>query len=310
VDDDVGSRHTEVPVRALVVTPNTKFGLELGEAPDPVASPDQVLIEVRHASLNFGDVSSAASGTPGKVPGWDASGIVTQAAADGSGPAVGTEVVSFGYTGAWGKIRAVKTADVAAVPAGVDLAVAAALPTAAAAALRALRASGSVEGRRVLITGASGGVGRYAVQLAAIEGAHVIAASRRGEGLAELGAKEVVAELDGLAPVDVIIDTVGGSQLVRAWGVLAPGGVLQSVGWTSGEPATFPPYGTVGLPKSLMSFETGPAVGTDLEHLLSLIAEDKLTVDLGWRGSWTRFDEAAEALFARKVAGKAVLDLD
>jgi NADPH:quinone reductase-like Zn-dependent oxidoreductase len=90
----------------------------------------------------------------------------------------------------------------------------------------------------VLITGASGGVGRFAVQLAAHAGAYVISSvgsAARGEGLAQRGADEVVVGLDGLdQPVDVVLDSVGGPQLVVAWRLLAPGGSLQSIGWTSG----------------------------------------------------------------------------
>lgn len=297
-------------MRALVTTPGTKFGVALAEAPDPVASPDQVIVEVRNVSLNFGDVRGAGTAKPGEVPGWDAAGVVVEAAANGSGPAVGTRVLTFGYGGAWAERRAVPLDEVGVVPDGVDLAVAAALPVAGVTALRALRASGPLGDKRVLITGASGGVGRYAVQLAALEGAHVIAAARRGDGLAELGAKEVVTEVTGLDPVDVILDSVGGQQLVDAWQVLAPGGVLQSIGWTSGEPATFPVYGTVGQPKSLKSFQAGVGFGPDMEYLLGLVERGKLAVDLGYRGSWREFDAAAEALLGRKVAGKAVVRID
>jgi NADPH:quinone reductase-like Zn-dependent oxidoreductase len=162
----------------------------------------------------------------------------------------------------------------------------------------------------VLITGASGGVGRYAVQLAAADGAHVIAAARRGEGLAELGAKEVVTTLDGLAPVDVILDSVGGPQLVQAWEVLAPGGVIQSYGWTSLEPATFQPYATVGVPKSLRAFESVSPFGPDIEYVLRQVNEGKLVVDLGWHASWHKFEDAIAALRGRQVSGKAVLDID
>jgi NADPH:quinone reductase len=297
-------------MRALVVSPGSPFGLVLGEAPDPTPAPHQTLVRVEHSSLNFGDVSNAANGKPGTVPGWDAAGVVVAAAQDGSGPAVGQRTVSFGYAGAWAELRAVPTEEVAVVPDGVDLAVAAALPVAGVTALRALRGAGPLLGRRVLVTGASGGVGRYAVQLAALAGAHVVAAARRGEGLAELGAAEVVASPEGLAPVDAVIETVGGPTLVAAWAALAPGGVLRSIGWTSGEPAVIPPYGTVGLAKSLMPFQAGSAFGTDLAYLLELVAAGRLIVDVGWRGSWQRFDEAAAALLGRQVTGKAVLDHD
>lgn len=297
-------------MRALVVAPETPFGLTLAEVPDPVPAPDQVLVEVAHTSLNYGEVNNAYGHPDGVVLGWDASGVVAVAAPDGSGPAVGTRVVTIGSVGAWAQRRAVSVSDLAVVPDSVDLAVAATLPVAGVTALRALRRSGALLGRRVLVTGASGGVGRFAVQLAALGGAHVIASAGRGAGLAELGAHEVVTGVEGVDSVDVVVDNVGGSQLVRLWEALRPGGVIQSVGWTSGEPATFPPYATVGPAKSLTSFQSGTDFGEDMSHLLDLVAEGKLTVDIGWRGSWQRFDEAADALLARRVTGKAVLDVD
>jgi len=117
-------------------------------------------------------------------------GVVISAAADGSGRPAGTRVVTFGYSGGWAELRAADTAEVAAVPSAVDLGLAAAIPAAGVTALRALRRLGPVAERRVLITGASGGVGRFAVQLAARAGAHVIASvgnPERGDGLARLG---------------------------------------------------------------------------------------------------------------------------
>jgi NADPH2:quinone reductase len=87
-----------------------------------------------------------------------------------------------------------------------------------------------VEVHHASLTGASGGVGRFAVRLASIAGGHVIAAvgsAARGEGLAEAGADEVVVGLQGIGtPVDVVLDSVGGPHLVAAWQLLAPGGSL------------------------------------------------------------------------------------
>ncbi len=132
--------------------------------------------------------------------------------------------------GAFAERSAVEVGALAEVPPSVDLAEAAASPVAGVAALRALRAAGAVLGKRVLITGASGGVGRFAVQLAAHAGAHVIASVgsvARGEGLAKAGADEVVVGLDGVdQPVDVVLDNVGGPQLVAAWEQARGGGRL------------------------------------------------------------------------------------
>ena len=116
--------------------------------------------------------------------------------------------------------------------------------------------------------------------------------------------------LEGLAQaVDVVLDNVGGPQMVAAWQLLAPGGSLQSVGWASGEPAVFPPYSTVGPAKSLSSFLNQGEAGADLSTLVGLFAAGSLKVEIGWRGPWERFSEAVEALHGRRVSGKVVLDV-
>ena len=84
-------------IRALVVDPSAPERLRLTEAPEPVAGSSQVLIDVHHVSLNHGDLNDARSGRvpPGAVLGSDAAGVVTQLAADGSGPQLGTRVVAL-----------------------------------------------------------------------------------------------------------------------------------------------------------------------------------------------------------------------
>src|SRR3954468_31842 len=170
-------------MHAIVHSP---AGLRRAELPDPVPDPDQALLAVEAVSLNFLDVAYRDQLLrPGSVPGVDAAGTVLAAAADGSGPPPGTRVVGFG-TGAWAQRAALRTADLAAVPDAVPLATAAALPGAGGTALRAVHALGPLIGRRVLVTGASGGVGRFAVQLAARAGADVVAlvgSPARGAGL-------------------------------------------------------------------------------------------------------------------------------
>jgi len=277
----------------------------MGDVADPVAR-DGVLVEVRHASLNRGDLNDARSGRvpPGAVLGSDVAGVVLW----GGSLAPGTRVVGLAR-GAFAERVVIPADSLAEVPAMVDLAQAAALPVAGVAALRALRAAGTLLGKRVLVTGASGGVGRFAVRLAALAGAYVIASVGslgRGDGL---GAAEVVVGLNGIGPVDVVLDNVGGPQLVAAWNLLAEGGGLQSIGWSSGEPAVFPPYSTIGPAKSLTSYVTTGPVGADLADLVNLVASAQLGVDIGWRGPLDEFAEAAAALRAREVRGKAVLDI-
>jgi NADPH:quinone reductase-like Zn-dependent oxidoreductase len=303
-----------VSIKALIVDRSVPNAMRLADVPEPTPGPTQVFVDVHHASLNYGDLNDARSGRvpPGAVLGSDGAGVVAQAAADGSGPEVGTRVVALAQ-GTFAERSAVEVSALAEVPQSVDLAEAAALPVAGLAAWRALRAAGPLLGKRVLITGASGGVGRFAVQLAAHAGAQVIASvgsAARGEGLAEAGADEIVVGLEGLdQPVDVVLDNVGGPQMVDAWHMLATGGNLQSIGWTSGEPAVFPPYSTVGPAKYLASFLNVGEAGADLATLVRLVADGSLRVEIGWRGRWERIAEAVEALRGRRVSGKVVLDV-
>ncbi|MDV9175916.1 zinc-binding dehydrogenase, partial [Streptomyces sp. W16] len=167
-------------------------------------------------------------------------------------------------------------------------------------------------------TGASGGVGGFAVQLAALGGAYVIGVAGSEDGarwVGELGAHQVVAGVDEVKEaVDVVIDSVGGAQLVSAYGLLAPGGSLQSVGWAAGREAVLPVGVTLGssTPKAIVSVYNGGGL-TDrqaqLRRLLALVGDGRLRVPVGWRGSWDRIAEAVEALSGRSLRGKAVLDV-
>jgi NADPH:quinone reductase-like Zn-dependent oxidoreductase len=249
------------------------------------------------------------------VAGFDASGTVVARAADGSGPPAGARVATFGWSGGWAERRAVDTAELAVLPDTVDFAAAAAIPVAGVTALRTVRRLGSLVGRRVLITGASGGVGRFAVQLAARAGAHVVAAvgsRERGEGLAQLGAADVVVGVRDLAePVDGALDHVGGQTLADVYALLRPGGLVVSVGMASLEETTidFEAARMRAGGTRIEAFAVGPGFGPDLEYLVSLLEGGQLDPQIGWRGSWERAGEAAEALLGRHVRGKAVLEV-
>jgi NADPH2:quinone reductase len=199
------------------------------------------------------------------------------------------------------------------LPADVDQGKASALPVAGVTALRALRRLGPVVGRRVLVTGASGGVGRFAVQLARRAGAHVVAsvgAAGRGDGLLSLGAHDVLVGLDAVAePVHGVLENVGGSTLVRAFELVALGGGLVSIGVASLEPSVLEQERVRGGDRRIEVFSVGPGFGPELSYLVGLFAAGELDVPIGWRSSWQRATEAADALLERRVHGKAVLEL-
>jgi len=310
-------------MRAIVYDPDAKLGLALDDdVPDPTLSPSQALVRVTAVSLNWGELAHMAEQrTPGSVPGWDAAGIVVAAAADGTGPPAGTEVVTFGWSGGWAALRAVDTDELAVVPERLQLAHAAALPVAGVTALRAVRGLGSLLGRRLLVTGASGGVGRFAVQLGFLAGAHVVAAvgsPERAEGLDEIGAAEIVVGGDGgmgvsglTERVAAAIDNVGGPLLADVYRLVEPGGTVQSVGMASGQPTTtdFEHARVHNGGARIEAFSVGHRFGPDLAYLAALTAHGRLDPQIGWHGPWDDVAEAAEALLDRRVRGKVVLEV-
>jgi NADPH:quinone reductase len=305
-------------MRALVSKTSPPF-VEIADVPDPKPEHDQALVEVKAISLNRGETRRLESMDPGTVTGWDLAGIVKQQAPDGSGPKAGARVVGLMNVGAWAELAAVETDVLAELPEGVSFEQAAALPVAALTALRALEIGGFVLDKPVLVTGASGGVGRFAIQLAKLGGARVTALARRTEGLRELGADEVITEIDLEGPTyDVIIDAVGADVLGAAIQRVAPGGTVVSFASTIPEPVCYPArelfaraprakvYGLY-LFAELAHTRSG---SSDLRRLAELIAAGKLDPQIDVTLSWNDAGQAIEALLDRRVNGKAVLTVD
>ncbi|GGX69113.1 zinc-binding dehydrogenase [Streptomyces hiroshimensis] len=308
-------------MRALLVDRSTPTGLRLGHVPDPEPAPHQALIRVTATSLNYGEVRFGLQEAPdGAVLGWDAAGVVERAAADGSGPAAGTAVVTLGIDGAWAGLRAVDTDWIGTAPPGADPGALSTVPVAGITALRALHRTGPLLGRRILVTGATGGTGRYAVRLARLGGAHVIASTgdpdRHGDSLRANGAHEVVAgPLEVREPVDGVVDLVGGRQLVDAYGMLSQGGTLVAVGHSAHQGETFPfgaLFGDQGRhDRSIVTFFLPACTGLapDLTWLAHRVAAGELDPQISWRGDWDGAADAIDALLHRRLHGKAVLDI-
>src|SRR5258705_9329245 len=181
-------------ILAVVVDPDAPGRLVIRAVPEPTPDRDEAVVRVHAISLNRGEVRRSGVAAAGWRPGWDLAGVVERAAADGSGPSVGTRVVGFLPEGAWAQRVAVPRNALAELPDKVTFSQAATFPVAGLTALLALGKRGQILGRRVLVTGATGGVGDFAVQLARLAGAHVTASARRADQVAalrQLGAHDV-----------------------------------------------------------------------------------------------------------------------
>ncbi|WP_369214277.1 zinc-binding dehydrogenase [Streptomyces flavofungini] len=304
-------------MRALVVEHGEAGPVRFADVDEPVPSRGEALVEIRHIALNFGELNYVHQWPAGAVHGHDAAGVVVRAAPDGSGPPEGTRVAVGMSPHAWAERVAVSPASLGTVPEGVELADAAALGIAGVTALRVLRTR-SLLARDVLVTGASGGVGHFAVQLAALAGARVTAlvGSRdRAAGLRELGADRVLTDLTDLTETehrfDLVLDTVGGPLMAQAWSALAEGGTLHAVGYSSGQDTTFPSGALFGFgePRTIATYGDMTPTGGELTDLLGLLSAGRLSAPVGRRGGWQDVDDAVQALFARKVHGKIVLDV-
>src|SRR5215218_1279517 len=156
-------------MRALVSTGTGPTGFELAAVPEPEPAPDTALVAVRAVSVNRGELTGAGTAPAGTRFGWDLAGVVLRAAADGTGPHAGARVVGLaGDRTAWAERVEVPTGVLAQLPDAVSDEQAAALPVAGLTAFQILDIAAPLLGRTVLITGAGGGVGRLAVQLAAL----------------------------------------------------------------------------------------------------------------------------------------------
>jgi NADPH:quinone reductase-like Zn-dependent oxidoreductase len=212
---------------------------------------------------------------------------------------------------------AVPTSHLATLHHEVSFAQGATLPVAGVTALRLLRIGGGLSGKRVLVTGAAGGVGRFAVELASQSGAEVtgVAASpQRAEGLEDLGAHAVVEDIEQAeGEFDLILEGVGGASLEASIRLVASRGTILIFGNSSNSPARVSFGDFRGHPgariEAFFVYESvePPTFGHDLQLLADMVAEGTLHPQIGMEMAWTEANPVFQAVANRQVNGKAVL---
>jgi NADPH:quinone reductase-like Zn-dependent oxidoreductase len=224
--------------------PGGPSALVYEEVEQPIPGPDEALVRVHAAAITRDELEWPADRLPA-TPSYEFSGVVDAVGPDVKDIEAGEAVYAlsdFDREGAAAEYTVVRSEFLARKPETLDHVQSAAIPLAGLSAWQGLFVHGElVEGQRVLVHGAAGGVGHLAVQLARARGAFVVgtASAARLETVRELGADEVVDSSarfeDAVDEVDLVFDTAGGERLERSPAVLRPGGRLVSV---AAEPPT------------------------------------------------------------------------
>lgn len=298
--------------------------LELTDVPKPTPADDQVLIRVKAAATNPADwhiitgkpyIARVEYGlrTP-KTPirGLDVSGVIEQVGNDVEKFEVGDAV--FGEIGGgYAEYTVARESRLGLKPGNISFEEAAGVPIAAVTALQALRDKGGIEaGHNVLVNGASGGVGTFAVQIASAMGAAVtgVCSTRNVELVESIGADTVIdytaqSYIDTTDRFDIIVDCVGNESPARARSVLADTGVYVAVGSSTMGNGLGPLVWMARIAAaSVLRSQTLTALiakqtPEDLEFLANMLATEQIRtiLDTGYS-----FDQTREAL--TKQGGK------
>jgi NADPH:quinone reductase-like Zn-dependent oxidoreductase len=327
---------TNTTMRAIVQDTYGSFEvLTLARVARPRINEDEVLVRVRAAGLDRG-TWHMMTGQPyllrvlgfgfrapkNLVPGLDVAGTVAAVGSAVTRFTTGDEV--FGISrGSFAEYAAVREDKLSRKPANLTFEQAAVVPISAGTALQALVDVGNVgQGQRVLIIGASGGVGSYAVQLAKAFGAEVtgVCSTAKLDLVRSLGADHVVDYTrqefaDGTTRYDLIIDIAGNSSLSRLRGALTPTGTLVIVGgeeggrWTGGFGRSLRAPLLSPFVQQRLTMLSSKERASDQERLTALIEAGQLVPSIDRTYPLDRVPEAMRHLAAGRVRGKVVITI-
>ena len=290
--------------------------LELKEVPRPAPGQNEVLVRVQAAGVNpidwklrSGRFRADPKALP-ITPGFDIAGTVAELGPGATGFKPGDRVFALLHRQAgYAEYVTVPAGDLVATPDNTDAAHAAALPTAAQTAWEALFDEGGLkQGQTVLIHGAAGGVGHFAVQLAKHRGARVIGTASAGnlEFLKSIGVDQGIdyktQKFEELAKdVDLVLDTVGGETLARSYGVVKRGGTVVSIAGRV-DPAKLAEHG--------LRAAGNDSSGSPLPAIAKLVAEGAVKPEIGATFPLAEAQKAHEQSETGHARGKIVLVLE
>src|SRR5918996_5358835 len=306
-------------MRALVADPSASPALSLADVPDPSPGPGQLLLDLQAASVNRGEIRTAAKQPPGTAIGWDVAGTV---AAVGEGVTtfdVGERVVALSPSGGAFAEKVVVPAEwTAPLPSACDFVTAATLPVAGVTAVGILRLARVHAGDRVLITGAAGGVGLFTVRLALQAKATVTGQAGSEERAATVraaGAEALVHPGDG-SPVDgefdVVLDGIGGPMLGPLLDATARNGRVVVYGNSADAESTFRVETFYSKGVTIYGFRVFTSVPPaqavkDMAALAEQAASGQLEVKVQVTAPLTEAIAPIGDLYDRRVTGKLVI---
>jgi NADPH2:quinone reductase len=305
------------------------------DVPDPQIRPRQVLVRVKAASINRGDLGrregsyrgvTAAAALP-LILGWDVSGVVEQVGSEVTGRSVGQKVVATLPQGGYAELAAVSAAGTVPFPGNLSFEEAASIPIVFLTAWFALLKVANLQrSETALVHSAGSGVGMAGIQVARYAGARVITTSSSRQKLdkaKELGADEVinyrerdfveeVMKLTGGGGVNVVLDGVGGETLSRSIAALAPLGRLVTVGNTAGAPTTIDPGLLFQRTLTLHGFTLAGqmvrgGVMPELARIMELFGEGKLRTAVDRVFPLSEASEAHRYVSQGRQFGKVIL---